>query len=192
MLYTVRDHAPNHADIPAFLWRLQEALEARAVALQGITTDGSALSPAPIRDVLGEVPHQLCTFQGIAALVKGVRSAVAAERKRLATAQPQWKRGRPSSKDTAARRLAPNSQSMQETRRAVFEGRCVFVQRQRTPSERTQLLRITCGLPHLRTLRERMEHIAAWCDRRCRTPPALSKLQQRRHWVKRFRWMGDT
>ena len=42
----------------------------------------------PSGKVFGEVPHQLCPFHIIAALVKGVLSAVAAERKRLATPSP--------------------------------------------------------------------------------------------------------
>ena len=162
------------------------------MTLKGITTDGSALSPAPIRAVFGEVPPQLCTFHVIAALVKGVRSAVAAERKRLATAKPTLKRGRPSSKDKAARRLARTSKAMQEKIRDEFEGRFLFVKRRLTPSERHRLLRITRGLPHLRTLREIMEHIYALFDRRCWTQTALGTLRTLRHWVQRFRWIGDT
>jgi hypothetical protein len=29
-------------------------------------------------------------------------------------------------------------------------------------------------------------------DRRCWTQTALGKLRKQRHWVKRFRWIGDT
>ena len=159
MLYAVRDPDPSHDDIPAFLRRLQGALDARALALKGITTDGSALYPAPIREVFGEVPHQLCTFHSIAEWVKGVLSAVASERKRLAPAKPKLKRGRPSSKEKAARRLVRKSKSMQEKIRDVFEGRFLCVNRRLTPSERHRLLRMTRGLPHLWTLREIMEHI---------------------------------
>ena len=192
ILYTVLDHDPTHADITAFLRRFKTAWDDRGLTLKGITTDGSALYPAPIREVFGEVPHQLCTFHVIAALVKGVLSAVAAERKRLAVAKPKLKRGRPSSKEKAARRLARKSQAMQEKIRDVFEGRFLFVKRRRTPSERPRLLRITRGLPHLRKRRELMEHIYALFDRRCWTQTVLGKLRKRRHWVKRFRWIGDT
>jgi hypothetical protein len=69
-LYTVRDHDPSHDDMQAFLRRLQGALDERAVALKGITTAGSARSPAPIREVFGEVPPQLCTFHIIAELYR--------------------------------------------------------------------------------------------------------------------------
>ncbi len=192
ILYAVLDHDPSHDDITAFLGRLKRALDERDLALKGITTDGSALYPEPIREVFGEVPHQLCTFHIIAELVKGVLRAVAAERKRLATAKPKLKRGRPSSKEKAARRLARKSKAMQEKISDLFEGRFLFVKRRLTPSERHRLLRITRGLPHLRKLREIMEHIYALFDRRCWTQTALGKLRKLRHWVKRFRWIGDT
>jgi hypothetical protein len=64
--YEVLDHDPNHDDIRAFLGRLKKALTARELELKGITTDGSALYPEPIREVFGEVPHQICTFYVIA------------------------------------------------------------------------------------------------------------------------------
>jgi hypothetical protein len=86
------------------------------------------------------VPHQLCTFHVIAELVQGVLSAVAAERKRLATAKPKLKRGRPSSKEKAVRRLARKSKAIQEKISDLFEGRFLFVKRRLTPSERSRLL----------------------------------------------------
>src|SRR5882672_1474306 len=192
MLYAVLDHDPSHDEMTAFLWRLKRALDERDLARKGITTAGSALYPAPIREVCGEVPHQRCPFPIIAALVQGVLRAVAAERKRLATAKPKLKRGRPSSTEQAARRVARKSKAMQEKIRDVFEGRFLFVTRRLTPSERHRLLRITRGLPHLRKLREIMAHIYALFDRRCWTQTALGKLRKLRHWVKRFRWIGDT
>jgi hypothetical protein len=70
--YEVLDHDPDHDDIKAFLERLKTALDDRELTLKGITTDGSALYPEPIRKVLGEVPHQICTFHVIKELVKGV------------------------------------------------------------------------------------------------------------------------
>src|SRR4029450_5550346 len=82
VLYEVLDHDPNHGDIEAFLGRLKTALEEGDLALKGITTDGSALYPDPIRKVFGEGPHQLCTFHIIKDLPKGVLKAVAKERGR--------------------------------------------------------------------------------------------------------------
>src|SRR6266849_5036943 len=132
ILYEVLDHDPCHDEIDAFLGRLKAALDARNLALKGITTDGSALYPEPIRTVFGAVPHQLCTFHVIKELVKGVLSAVAAERKRLATAKPTLKHGRPSCKDQAARRLVRKSKSMQKQISDLFEGRFLFVKRRLT------------------------------------------------------------
>jgi hypothetical protein len=62
ILSDVLDHDPTHDDIRAFLWRLQTTLPARNLTLLGITTDGSALSPVPLAEVFGDVPHQICTF----------------------------------------------------------------------------------------------------------------------------------
>jgi hypothetical protein len=192
ILYAVLDHDPTHDDIKAFLERLKAALDARDLALQGITTDGSALYPEPITAVFGDVPHQLCTFHVIAELVKGILRALASERKRLETSRPKLKRGRPSSKDQKAQRLARKSKRIQQKISDLFQNRFVFVKRHLTPSERQRLLAITRGLPHLRKLREIMEHIYALFDRRCRTHTARGKLRKLRHWVKRFQWIGDT
>jgi len=159
MLYQVLDHEPTHDARKAFLGRLKAALDGRGLALKGITTDGSALSPDAIREVCGEVPHQLCPFPVIAAWVKGVLRAVASERERVAPAKPQLPRGRPSSKDQAARRLARKSQWRPQTIRAGFQERFLFVKRRLKPSERQRFMHITRGLPHLRKLREIIEPI---------------------------------
>ena len=66
MLSDVLDHAPNHEDIRACLGRLHTALQASHWTLVGITTDGSALSPVPLGEVCGNVPHQSCMFHGVA------------------------------------------------------------------------------------------------------------------------------
>jgi hypothetical protein len=192
ILYEVLDHDPCHEDIEAFLGRLQRALEERNLVLKGITTDGSALYPEPIRTVFGEVPHQLCTFHVIKELTQGVLKAVAKERERLAQCKPKLKRGRPSSKDQAARRFARKSKDIQQKISDLFQDRFLFVKRHLKPSERKRLIHITRGLPHLRKLREIMEHIYALFDRRCHTQTALGKLRKLRHWVQRFTWIGDT
>src|SRR5882724_11872234 len=192
VLYEVLDHDATHTDIEAFLGRLKTALDERGLALKGITTDGSALYPEPIRIVFGDVPHQLCTFHIIKDLTQGVLKAVAKERERLARSKPKVKRGRPSSKDKAARRRARKSKSIQQKISDVFQDRFLFVKRQVKPSERKRLLHMTRGLPHLRKLREIMEDMYALFDRRCRTQTALDKLKKLRQWVKRFTWIGDT
>jgi hypothetical protein len=192
ILYAVLDHDPTHPDITTFLGRLKTALTERDLVLQGITTDGSPLYPEPIRTVFGDVAHQICTFHVLKELTQGILRAVAAERRRLAHSKPKLKRGRPSSKDKTARRLARKSKQMQEKISALFQGRFLFVKRRLKPREHRQLLSITRGLPQLRKLREIMEHIYALFDRRCRTQTALDKLRKLRQWVKRFKWIGDT
>jgi len=192
VMYEVLDHDANHDDIEAFLGRLKTALDDRHLALKGITTDGSPLYPEPIRKVFGDVPHQLCTFHVMKDLTKGILRAVATERERLGQTKPKLKRGRPSSKDKEARRLARKSKNIQQKISDLFQDRFLFVKRRLKPSERKRLLHITRGLPHLRKLREIMDSVYALFDRRCRTQTALSKLKNLRHWVKRFKWIGDT
>src|SRR5438128_7859674 len=127
VLYEVLDHDATHTDIEAFLGRLKTALDERGLALKGITTDGSALYPEPIRIVFGDVPHQLCTFHVIKDLTKGVLKAVAKERERFAQSQPRLKRRRPSSKKNEARRMARNSNGIQQNISDVFQDRFLFV-----------------------------------------------------------------
>ena len=190
--YEVRDHAATHTDIEAFLGRLKTALDARGVALKGITTEGSALDPEPIRIVFGDVPHQLCPFHRIKDLTKGVLKAVATERERLARSTPTLKRGRPSSKDQAARRRARTRKSLHQQISDLFQERSLLVKRRVKASERQRLMSITRGLPHRRKLRAIMEPMYALFARRCRTQKALDKLEKLRRWVKRFTWIGDT
>lgn len=147
MLYAVRDHDPNHDDIAAFLGRLKTALDERNLTLKGITTDGSALYPAPLRQVFGDVPHQLCTFHVLKELTKGILKAVAKERERLAQSKPPLKRGRVSSKEKAARRSARQSKSIQQKISDVFQDRFLFVKRHLIRSERKRFMHITRGRP---------------------------------------------
>jgi hypothetical protein len=192
ILYAVLDHDPNHDDITVFLGRLKTALDDRDLALKGITTDGAALYPEPIRTVFGDVRHQLCTFHVIKELTKGILTAVAKERERLAKSKPKLGRGRPSTKDKEARRLARKSKSIQQKISGLFQDRFLFVKRHLTRAERKRFIHITRGFPPLRKLREIMDHIYALFDRRCRTQTALGKLKKLRQWVRRFTWIGET
>ena len=138
------------------------------------------------------MPHQICPLHVIKELTKGVLKALAKERERLATSKPKLQRGRPSSKDKKTRRLVRKSTSMQQKIRALFQERFLFVKRRLSGSQRQRLVHITRGLPHLRKLRDLMDHIYALFDRRCRTQTALGKLKKLRSWVKRFTWIGET
>jgi hypothetical protein len=192
VLYEVLDHDATHTDIEAFLGRFKTALDERGVALKGITTAGSALYPEPIRIVFGDVPHPLWPFHVIKDLTKGVVKAVAKERERLARSTPKVRRGRPSSKEQAARRRARTRKALQQQISDVVQDRSLCVTRRLHASERKRLLHMPRGLPPLRTRREIMEHMDALFDRRCRTQTALDKLKKLRQWVQRFTWIGDT
>src|SRR5881396_3494452 len=172
LLYDVLDHDPTHDDIRAFLGRLKTALTARDLTLCGVTTDGSSLSPAPLREVFGKVPHQICQFHIVAEVVKAVLGAVASARKGLAATQPKLPKGRPST--PAAKAAARTKKRLAAQRAALFTHRSLFVQHHLSKRERKTLWRITRDLPQWRTLRALMEQIYALFDRRCRTQTALA------------------
>jgi len=190
LAYRVLDHDPNRDDIADFFRGFRAALDQRGLTLRGITTDGSALYPAPIVQVFGEVPHQVCEFHVLAELTKAVLGAVAKVRKQLATKKPKPGRGRPGSRQ--ARRAARRKKRIERKIGDLFENRYLFVQHHLTASERKALARITRGLPQLRTLRSIMEEVYRLFDRRCRTDTALEKLAQLRRRVRRFRSVGRT
>jgi Transposase len=190
ILYDVLDHDPTHADIRAFLGRLKTALSARDLILFGVTTDGSALYPEPLREVFGEVPHQICTFHIVAEVVKAVLGAVASARKGLAATQPKLPKGRP--RTQAAKAAARTKKQLAAQRAALFTHRSLFVQHPLSKRERKTRWRITRDLPQLRTLRALMEQVYALFDRRCRTQTALAKLAKLRRRLLRFTQLGET
>lgn len=188
LLYQVLDHDPNHADITAFLRRFQTVLLQRALTLKGVTTDGSALYPEPLRAVFGDVPHQICEFHVIKELTKAILRAVAKVRKKLAARKPTLKRGRPASIE--AKRAARQAKRLQQKIADLFDQRYLFVQHDLTVAQRRTLRKITRGLPELRTLREIMEEVYRLFDRRCRADTALAKLAKLRRRVRRFKAVG--
>jgi hypothetical protein len=188
LLYQVLDHDPEHADIRAFFHRFRMALRLRRLELKGVTTDGSPLYPEPLRDVFGDVPHQVCEFHVLKELTQAILRAVATARKQWAARKPPGKRGRPTT--AAAKRLARRRQRLQQRIAALFEHRHLFVRHDLTPAERRTLRTITRGLPQLRTLRDLMEEVYRLFDRRCRTDTALAKLARLRQRVRRFKEVG--
>ena len=188
LLYQVLEHDPDHADVTAFLRRFQAALLQRGVTLKGVTTDGSALYPEPLRVVFPDIPHQICEFHVLKELTKAILRAVAKVRKKLAARKPPLKRGRPSTVE--AKRAARQAKRLQQKSADLFEHRYLFVQHDLTVAQRRTLRRITRGLPQLRTLREIMEEVYRLFDRRCRTDTALAKLAKLRRRVRRFKAVG--
>lgn len=188
LLYQVLDHDPDHADITAFFHRFRMALRLRSLALQGVTTDASPLYPEPLREVFGNVPHQICEFHIIKELTKAILRAVAKVRKKLAERKLTAKRGRPATPE--AKRAARKQERLKQRIGDLFEHRHLFVQHDLTPAEHRILQKITRGLPHLRTLRDVMEEVYRLFDRRCRTDTALAKLAKLRQRVRRFKQVG--
>jgi Transposase len=190
ILYDVLDHAPTHEDIRVFLGRLKTALAVRGWALCGVTTDGSALYPAPLREVFGKVRHQICQFHVIKDIGKAVVGAVASARKGLAAMQPKLPKGRPST--AAAKAAARTKKRLAAQGAALFTHRYLFVQRHLNTTERKTLWRVSRGLPQLHGLRAVMDHVYALFDRRCRTQTALDKLATLRRRLLRFPQVGET
>src|SRR5437762_6018205 len=126
ILYEVLDHDPTHEDIRAFLGRLKTALVARGLTLCGVSTDGSALYPEPLKEVFGKVRHHICQFHVVAEVVKAVVGAVASARKGLAATQPKLPKGRPST--PAAKAAARTKKRLAAHGAALFTHRYLFVQ----------------------------------------------------------------
>ncbi len=189
LIYEVLDHDPTHEDITRFFKRFCGILEARGLILHGITTDGSALYPGPIREVFGDVLHQVCEFHVIAELAKAILKAVAKVRKELKAALPKLGRGRPSA---AQKKITRRRKRMQRKIADLFDNRHLFVKHHLTAGQKKRLMRITRGFPHLRTLREIMKEVYRLFDRRCRTETALKKLAKLRRRVRRFQKVGQT
>jgi hypothetical protein len=188
LLYQVLDHDPKHGDITAFFHRFRMALRLRRLKLHGVTTDASPLYPEPLREVFGDIPHQICEFHIIKELTKAILRAVAQVRKELAERKLPSKRGRPAT--TEAKRAARKRQRLQQKIADLFEHRFLFVQHDLTPAERRMLHTITRGQRQLRTLRDLMEEVYRLFDRRCRTDTALAKLAKLRQRVRRFKQLG--
>jgi len=183
LFFQVLDHAPSQEDVISFFKRFQIALAARQLTVKGITTDGSALYPAAIQAIWGDLPHQICEFHILKELNQAVLRAVAQVRKQLAAQQPKLKRGRPRANQ---RPSVQKHQRLQQKISNLFEYRFLFVQHHLTDAERATLQRITRGLPYLRTLRQIVDEIYRLFDRRCRSATALSKLAALRKRVQRF------
>jgi hypothetical protein len=188
LLYQVLDHDPDHQDITPFFHRFRMALRLRGLKLKGVTTDASPLYPEPLREVFGDISHQICEFHIIKELTKAILRAVAKVRKQLATQKPVGKRGRPTT--AAAKRMTRRRKRLQQKIGDLFEHRHLFVQHDCTLTERRTLQKITRGLPLLRTLRAIMEEVYRLFDRRCRTDTALAKLAKLRQRVRRFKQIG--
>ena len=183
------DHSPKAQDITRFLGDFKKQLDSRSLGLKGITTDGSALYPAPLALVFNGVPHQICRFHIIKELTHAVLHAVAKLRKQLAAKLPVLPRGRP--RKAQRRQMARIKRAWQRIT-DLFEHRHLFVAHRLTEAQRRTLQRITRGHPQLRALRQIMDQVYGLFDRRCRSETALEKLAKLRRRVRRFKKVGRT
>jgi hypothetical protein len=156
-LSDVWEHDPTHEDIRGCLGRLQTALVVRGLPLCGVTTDGSALSPAPLREVCGKVRHHIWQLHVLKASVKAVVGAVASARKGLAAMQPQWPKGRP--RTSAAQAAARTKKRLAAPGAAWCTHRYLCVHRHLHKTERKPLWRVSRGLPQLHGLRAVMDQV---------------------------------
>jgi hypothetical protein len=185
----VLDHDPNQQDVREFFASFKVHLDARGLKVRGVTTDGSSLYPDVIAEVFPGAAHQVCQFHVLKEITKAVLHAVAKVRKELAAKQPPLPRGRPSKATTEQARKAKR---MAQRVTDLFDHRHLFVQHHLTAAERITFLRITRGLPRLRTLGNIMDEVYRLFDRRCRTETALAKLACLRRRVRRFKCVGRT
>jgi hypothetical protein len=150
LLYAVRDPDPD--DSRRFLGRLRSAIAARGGQVRGITTDGSALSPQPLADVVAGVPHQVCQFHVLKELTQAVLRALAGLRKELAAQAPPRPRGRPKNTPQAQR---AHRRAQRSKRRVadLFEHRHLCVRPQLTPSQQATRKRLVRGEARLKALR---------------------------------------
>lgn len=185
LMYAVLDNNPTHADIVVLFRRFQAALSVRGLKLLGITTDGSQLYPAPIAEVFGKVPHQICEFHVIAELNKAVLKAITRVRRELKARMPVLPSGRPRAQ--TQRRAAQRKKHLQQQVTDLFDHRYLFVKHCLAPVEQRTIKRLMRGKPILTVLRKIMTEVHRLFDRRCRTDTALAKLAALRRQVRRFK-----
>jgi hypothetical protein len=189
LLYDVLDHDPTHTDIRRFLRRLAGAVAAHGGRVRGFTTDGSALYPEPLAQVFPGVAHQVCEFHILKELIVVVLRVVARLRKRLAEEAPKLPRGRPP-RDPASRRKVRQAKRIKRHVAELFEHRHLFVRHHLGAAGRRRVQRLCRGHRQLRAVRQIMDEVYRLFDRRCHTSTALTKLEQLRQKVVRYRSLG--
>ena len=185
LIYEVLDHNPTAEDTRRFFRRFRRALDARDLAVRGITTDGSPLYPEAIGEIFPEATHQLCEFHVLAEMTKAVLKAVAAVRRQVRAEAPRLPRGRPAT--PAQRAAARRSKRAKQKNADLFDHRHLFVKRRLAPAEKKTLARMTRGVKPLGPLRAIMDEVYRLFDRRCRVETALQKLAALRRRVGRFK-----
>lgn len=184
LAYEVLDHNATKEDVEAFFGRFRAALDARGLAVRGVTTDGSDLYPDAIANVFPGARHQSCEFHVLKEIMTAVLRALAGVRRSLKREIPKLPRGRPT-KET--KKLARKAKRLRGHIRELFDNRHLFVKRELTPSERKTVTRLARRHGELRPLRGIVDEVYRLFDRRCRTETALRKLARLRLRVQRFK-----
>ena len=147
--YHVLDRDPTQVDIAAFLRRFRQALEARGLTVQGITTDGSDAVPRTDRRSLRcgaasglPIPHTARGEQGDP-LGRGPGTQASGSRRPQIAAGPSQLKGGQACRWRTKR-------IKQKVGELFARHRYLFVQRRLSPSERATLQRICRGWPQLR------------------------------------------
>jgi hypothetical protein len=187
--FRVLDHDPTQDDVRAFLTEFKGSLDRRGLSVLGITTDGSSLYPAVLKELWPAARHQICEFHVIKEVTQAILHALAKLRKEMTAKIPKQPRGRPSQeRQGQVWLIAYRKRCVAE----LFEHRYLFVRHHLSPAQRKQLRKRTYGRPELRTLRKIMEEVYRLFDRRCGTQTALKKLQRLRRRVRRFKKLGKS
>jgi hypothetical protein len=188
LAYEILEHSPTQDDIRRFLGRVNRMLMSRCLTVAGITTDGSALYPEPIREIWPNARHQICEFHVIKEINKDVLRVVAKLRKSLAAKIPKLPKGRPSTPEQKAQvRLAKRLRTQIGE---LFEHRHLLVQHGLSLPEERILRRLSRRHSEIRPLRKLMDEVYRLFDRRCRTDTAQAKLAKLRAKLSRFEHLG--
>ena len=191
LYYEVLDDNPTKEDMARFFRRFKAMLDARHLAVKGITTDGSPLYPEPVTEVFGkDVAHQCCRFHVIQEINKAILKAVAQVRREVKQKKIKQQRGRPCGKE--GKRIARENKRFQEKIAKLFEYRYLFVQHTLSHKEKKILQQMTRSFKQLRSLRLIMDEVYRLFDRRCRMDTALEKLAKLRRRVGRFKKLKET
>ena len=188
LVFRVLDHDPTQDDVRDFLEEFKGQLDKRGLKVRGITTDGSSLYPVVLKELWPDARHQLCQFHVIKEITKAILHALAVLRKELTALIPKQPRGRPSKEQQP---LARKAKRQKQKVADLFENRYLFVRHHLTQAQRQQLVRLTCGLPQLRRLRQIMDEVYRLFDRRCKAQTAVQKLAKPRRRLRRFKTLGQ-
>ena len=108
--FRVLEHDPTQDDIRSSLADYKARLDARGLAVRGVTSDGSELYPEPLHELWPDVPHQVCESHVLKGITQAVLHALATTRKGLRDRIPQKPRGRPRQAERAQSRKAARQQ----------------------------------------------------------------------------------